>query len=304
MNEIAGYAHELYAASFAEFGTARPLTASGAWLLERTIPASTKRDAMGCYPLFTASRWDRLGDDLAGLANELVSFTAVCDPFTAPGPEELSQTFTLVRPYKQHFVVDLRNLMPSRHHRRCARSALRRVRVEEADRPAEFLDEWCRLYGALVSRHGLTGLHAFSRRAFETQLSVPGLRMFRAVIDGETVAAHWWYVANGVAFSHLQASYDSGYSVGASYALFGTALERLRNVAERADLGGVAGAIAADNGLFRFKRGWSTDTVSVYLCGRILQPETYRHLAGSHGTDYFPVYRAGELARTPVRRIA
>ena len=59
-----GYAHPAYAHSLAEFGSPRPLPRSGGWLLERPIPGSPYRDAMGCYPLFAAQDWSRLYSDL------------------------------------------------------------------------------------------------------------------------------------------------------------------------------------------------------------------------------------------------
>ncbi len=252
---------------------------------------------MGPYPLLALPRWPALGEDLVSLAG-LVSVTAVCDPFGGYTASDLAATFDVVRPFKTHVIVNLRTLSPSRHHRRSAREALRRVHVEEVAEPASFVDEWCRLYAALVARLRIRGLHAFSARAFALQLAVPGVRVFRAVIDRTTVAAHVWYVAEGRAYSHLQAGTPDAYAAGASYALFAEAFERLRDVADRATIGGAAGgADEATDGLFQFKRGWSTETTTVPLVGRILDPVAYRRLAdAAPATGYFPSYRAGELA--------
>ena len=38
-------------------------------------------------------------------------------------------------------------------------------------------------------------VRAFSRAAFEKQLGVPGLVMFRALVNEEIVGLHLWYVA-------------------------------------------------------------------------------------------------------------
>ena len=167
--------------------------------------------------------------------------------------------------------------------------------------PASFVGEWSRLYAALVARLHIGGLHAFSARAFALQLTVPGVRVFRATIDRTTVAAHVWYVADGCAYSHLQAGTPDAYAAGASYALFGEAFERLRDAADRATIGGAAGAAdEATDGLFQFKRGWSTTTMTVPLVGRILDPVGYRRLARDRQTTgYFPAYRADELVGRP-----
>jgi hypothetical protein len=175
--------------------------------------------------------------------------------------------------------------------RRCAASA-----SKEVDRPGAMLDEWCGLYDVLVARHALTGMHAFSRAAFALQLSVPGIRVFRAVENGTTVAAQVWYVANRVAFMHLLASSERGYAIRASYGLVAEALQRLGAVADYADLGGSAGD-GEDDGLFRFKAGWSAARIPVHLCGAVLRPTLYRGLSGDRASDYFPAYRQGEWRR-------
>ena len=295
----AGYAHPLYAASLAEFGRPRRLEASGGWLLERSIPGTDARDAIGCYPLFTVERWDRLADDLQSLAGDLVSATVVCDPFGAHTPELLHHAFDVVRPFKVHFVTDLRSpgFTASPHHRYYARRALRRIAIEKVSTPLAFLDEWCTLYDVIVRRYHLTGLRAFSRAAFATQLAVPGMSAFRAAVGGETVAGQLWYVDRRVAYSHLTAANPLGSTLRASYALWQVALEHLAGEADWADLGGGAGLDPApSDGLVAFKRGWATGTRLVYLCGRTLDPERYRTLSGLPGTAdgvYFPAYRAG-----------
>jgi len=62
------------------------------------------------------------------------------------------------------------------------------------------------------------------------------------------------------------------------------------------NLGGGAGLIeSADDGLARFKRGWSNDRRTAYLCGRILDRRKYRELASRkapNGSSFFPAYRA------------
>ena len=182
------------------------------------------------------------------------------------------------------------------------------------EQPSELLDEWERLFANLVSRHAITGLRAFSRAAFEAQLRVPGLVMFKASIDGEVVGLDLWYVQGDVAYGHLVAFSDRGYDEGASYATKWTMLEYFagtcvsepqipgsdthKGVVRWVDLAGTAGDGDSDDGLAQFKAGWSTGTKPVYLCGRILQHDVYDGLTrrgGGGATPYFPAYRDGEL---------
>ena len=55
----------------------------------------------------------------------------------------------------------------------------------------------------------------------------------------------------------------------------------------------------AEDGLTRFKRGWTDATRPVFFCGRILDEDKYAALCAARGqgpTEYFPAYREGEFA--------
>lgn len=293
-----GYAHPLYTESLAEFGEPRHLPRSDGWLLERPIPNTPYRDAMGPYPLFACRNWSKLQYDLDEI-DDLVSLTIVTDPFGGYDETLLNQCFDTMLRFKEHFVSDLdqpANEIVSKHHRYYARKALEKVRVEECAEPVRFLDEWTELYEGLAKRHGLAGIKAFSRDAFAQQFRVPGLVALRALSDGETVGMHLWYVSGEVAYSHLAASSGRGYELMASYALHRFALERFAGRVRWLDLGAGAGRGEEPGGLDRFKRGWSTGTRTAYLCGRVFDREVYEALSPEGDTGYFPAYRTGELA--------
>lgn len=295
MRSSGGYAGPLYAGSLAEFGTPRPLRRSGGWILEREIPGTPHRDAMGPYPLFVCENWSALHEDLGEVGEDLVSLTIVTDPFGDYDEALLHKCFDAVRPFKEHFVTDLKAPTISKHHRYYARKALEKVDVEECGEPMRFLDEWTALYEGLASRHGIAGIKAFSRDAFALQLRVPGLVMLRAVSGKETVGLHLWYVSGGVAYSHLAASSERGYELMASYALHRFAIESIAGRVRWLDLGAGAGVVREASGLDRFKKGWSNGTRTAYLCGRIFDHEVYKELSQGSDIEYFPAYRAGEL---------
>jgi hypothetical protein len=109
-----------------------------------------------------------------------------------------------------------------------ARRALKQMRVRLVDDPKTCLDEWVRLYQILINRHHLQGIKAFSKTAFTGQFEVPGLVAFQASQNGKTVGMHLWYIQSGVAYSHLGASDQEGYSLGAAYALHWSAITEFK----------------------------------------------------------------------------
>ena len=302
MARRAGYASPAYAESLSEFGVPRRLSGSGGSVLERAVPGSSHRDAMGPYPLFACDDWGALREDLAALRNELVAITLVADPFGAHDPDELRRSFDRVTAFKEHFVVDLTTPAAARthaHHRRNAVRAAREVTVDRCAEPPLVLDECCSLYANLVRRHSIRGIAAFSRTAFAKQLGVPGVAVFRATRESETVGMTIWFVDYDLAYYHLGAYSDTGYRVGASFALFSHALEHFAATGVRwVDLGARAGIRAStEDGLTRFKQGWATATRTAYLCASVLDHSLYAELAATvpGQTDYFPAYRAGEF---------
>jgi hypothetical protein len=300
---VTGYLHPAYAESLAEFGVPYELPRSRGWILKRQIPLTADQDAIGCYPLFTCQDWSQLHVDLDNLNVEVVSLALVASPFGNYDPAYLESCFPDVFvPFKEHFVVDLslpRETFVHAHHRRNARKALREFHIETCTDPVDFLDDWMLLYGALVKRHAITGIAAFSKDSFRKQLRVPGITAFRAIRGGITAGMLLWYVQGEVAYYHLGAYSDDGYELGASFALFDYAIKFF---AERElkwlSLGGGAGIQSQEPGLNRFKQGWSTGTRTAYFCGRVFDRAKYQEVVKTlnlPATKYFPAYRAGEF---------
>lgn len=304
--------HPRYAASLAEFGTPYQLPRCGGWILNRRIAGNRRHDAMGCYPLFACLDWQQLHADLEDLSgggggdnDSLVSIALVTDPFGDYTTDCLRQSFKdVVIPFKEHFILDLTrhpDCFVSPHHRYYARKALRDVAVERCDDPPQFIDDWMMLYSALVEKHEIRGIPAFSRRSFIEQLKVPGMVIFRALCQQSTIGMTLWYVQGGDVYSHLSAYSDQGYKQRASYALFWTAIQYFAvEGLRRLNLGAGAGlAAGAGDGLTKFKGGWASGTQTAYFCGRIFDRDGYaeivREKGMGSGVSYFPAYRAGEF---------
>jgi len=299
-----GYGHPGYAASLAEFGSVTKLSACGGWILKRRIAGFSRYDAMGCYPLFVCEDWNCLKDDCNSLQGEIVSLALVTDPFGNYDEKMLRGSFPdKLIPFKEHFVIDMDRPLyswVSEHHRRYALKALKTVNVERCENPSQDLDGWMRLYQHLVERHGIKGIAVFSRNSFSQQMRVPGMVAFRARVGEKLAGMLLWFVQGDVAYYHLGAYDPLGYKHHASFALFWVALEYFAGIGLRwINLGANPGmSDNQQNGLARFKQGWSTGTRTAYLCGRICNPVHYRELAAARrlaGTGYFPAYRAGEI---------
>jgi hypothetical protein len=302
---MTGYLSREYAESLGEWGSPLELPRCGGWLLAREIEPGL-RDAMGLYPRFCCRNWQHLRDDLQALADmtpPLISVALVTDPFAEVDETLLNACFPdRLVPFKTHFVVDLDQPTSdfiTSHHRYYTRVSLRTVRVEQIEQPATFLDEWDALYTHLAQRHQLSGIKRFSRAAFTQQLLAPGMIAFRAVDDSGTVGGQLWYVDGNRAYNHLAAFTPAGYKTNASYAIYDYSLSFFAGRVRWLDLGAGAGLDSSgDDGLSRFKRGWSNATRQVYFCGRVLNRTRYDELTANRGvgaTNYFPAYRSGEF---------
>ena len=273
--------------------------------MERQIPGTPYRDAMGCYPLFTCKDWSKLAEDVQELEGDLVSLALVTDPFGEFNPTSLEGIFKdRVIPFKEHFIVDLNQSITDfvcAHHRRNVKKAQEKITVEVCEEPMDWIDKWVELYSNLIVRHNIKGLTGFSVSTFIRQFQVPGIVVFRADYMGKPVGLLIWYTQNNIGYYHLSAIDDLGYASGASFALFWYSIEYFSGSLRWLDLGAGQGVIVmgdGKDGLSRFKRGWSTGTRTVYFCGRILNKVRYEEIIQVKGiadSNYFPSYRAGEF---------
>lgn len=294
-----GYRSENYAKSLSEYGKPKFLPHSKGWILERTIPGTDCTDAIGCYPLFSCETWSKLHLDLLELQNQLISITMVPDPFGQYDESYLKQCFPdLMMPFKNHFIMDMQkpiNEIVSRHHRKYARKALQNIQTEVCETPFEFLDDWINLHQHLIQKHQVKGIRAFSRRAFEQQLSLPSMVVLTAKYNDEIVGAQLWIIENKVAYGHVLAFSPTGYKLGAAYGLYWFALNYFKNKVDWCDIGGLAGMQNNENtSLGQFKQGWSTGFKTSYLCGRIFNRIKYDELVAynQQKEGFFPAYRS------------
>lgn len=301
-----GYRHHLYAASLGEYGEPIFLQHSEGQLIKRSVPNSDFFDATGIYPFLVCTDWSNLREDLDELASEdIVSLVSVIDPFAGCSKEFLTECFhDRAFAFKEHYVADMSleiNEIVTSNHRYFARRALnkRGVEVELVQDPLDTLDDWVDLYSVLIERYNITDMRAFSRKAFEHQLSIPQAVVFRGWAQGKVVGVHMWFIDGEIGYHHLVASSELGYDLGASYAMYMKSIEYMKERVAWIGLGARAGSSdSEESGLDKFKKGWSTETRTAYLCGRIYDTERYEWLnqqAGTANSSYFPAYRQGEF---------
>lgn len=300
---MTGYLHADYAASLSEFGMPIQLAESGGWILKRSVPGQDSFDGMGPYPLFCCRSWDLLWKDLDQLQTDLISLSIVADPLKSLPQKNLESIFPdLVKPFKTHYIVNTENKLTdfiSSHHKRYSKKSFNHTTIQKCEQPIDYLEDWINLYQELIDLHGISGIRKFSRKTFERQMTIPGLSVFRAVADSDTVAMSLWFEQVDCAYFHLSASNKLGYEYWASFGMFWEALNYFQKRVHWIDLGGGAGLVDGDlDGLARFKQGWSNETRTAYLCGKIFDHERYNELAitlGKKESSYFPKYREGEF---------
>jgi hypothetical protein len=95
--------------------------------------------------------------------------------------------------------------------------------------------------------------------------------------------------------SHLAASSEEGYALGAGYAVNDGSIDILTGESLLNFGGTVGSGDDAGAGLSQFKRGFANATAPSYLCGSVLDRDAYASLTRQAGAenaiDYFPAYR-------------
>ena len=291
------YATPAYAKTLAHVGRALYVPAWGTCVIARDWHGRAE-DAVGPYPISCLASDSDLEMGLEDIRKAgFVSVTLVVDGLLGPPISRLRNTFTVARPFKTHYLVDeaIGAYQPSKHHRHELRRAAQRG-VEVRIVPLlDILDAWIGLYDGLVSRHRIAGVQRFPRESFEALANCEGLSAIAAFIGEELVSCHLWFQYKEFAWSHLAATNALGYASGAAYAVYDHSIRNFSG--HLINLGGGAGiGDAADDGLARFKAGFSNRTHSAYLLGSVLDPATYQALCierrGVDAGDYFPAYRA------------
>jgi hypothetical protein len=293
------YATKAYAGSLAHWGKAFDVPEWGTHVIIRTISGDAA-DAFGTYPIAILHQANDLQAGLERLRQAgLVAVTLVLDDFHRPTLDDLNRYFDMVRPFKTHSIHRTGSPFTyNKHHRYEVARARKKVTVRSFDL-REHLDEWMRLYATLISRHTLSGVHDFSKAHYAVLAEMAGVTAVGAWLEDKLVSAHLWVSDGTHVHSHLAASSEAGYKVGAAYAVYDESI-KIFSDATLINLGGGAGTgNDSVDGLARFKQGFANDEASAYISGTILNKARYEALSQAHGAtnnaDFFPAYRAPRI---------
>lgn len=290
------YSTREYATSLAFLGSPFMIRSLACWGLRRPIDGSDHCDASGVYPFSPLTQQADIGALRSELAEHgLVSFVLVTDAL-ASGTDWIHEAFDVVRPYKTHHVIDFSAGTPrfSKQRRWNIRRAHEKCETRLINL-ADHMDAWCGLYRNLVERHGMRPEQVFQRSSFEAVAGMDDVIAIGAFANGRLASAHIWIRCQDNIYSHLGASSDEGYRIGASYAVYDHSIAHFADCSLM-DLGGVADTGEASQGLDRFKRGFANGTRQKYLCGIVAKEDIYRQLSkgavpSKAGEAYFPLYR-------------
>jgi len=295
--EVHPYATLAYARTLSHVGRPVEVPAWHTHVLVRSLNDRVS-DAAGPYPITCFAEHCDLHAGLESLKNMgLVSVTAVVDELAGPPIGSFQDAFSLVRPYKTHYLVDATDgaYRPSDHHRRELRRAARLgVEVREVSLSG-ILDGWVTLYDDLIARHRIGGVQRFSHASFDELTRCSGVATMAAFIGDELVSCHIWMRDEDVVWSHLAASSARGYSTGAAYAVYDHSIRSFSGC--MVSLGGAAGTgDPGGDGLARFKAGFANRTGKSFLIGSVLDAAEYQRLSeltcGDRDSSFFPIYRA------------
>jgi hypothetical protein len=296
------YGTQAYAETLRHVGTPLDVPEWGSNVIVRTID-SRRADAMGTYPLCCLDEAADVGAGLERLrGHSLLTATLVVDGLSGPRPEDIAPHFDLHRAYKTHYLVDpsIGPYRPTRHHAQEIRRAARRDLDVRFVPFVDILGPWCTLYAHLVERRAVGALQQFPAEAFHALCRCDGLHAVAAFLQEELVCCHLWIEHGNTVWSHLAASSPEGYDTGAAYLVYDVALRRFAG--RLVSLGGSAGQVdVADDGLARFKSGFSNTTGTSYLLGTVLDRLEYAAVCSDSANvgSYFPAYRGKPLQEAP-----
>ena len=297
--EPQGYGSQLYAKSFSEFGIVDATPLAGLQLIRRPLPGG-HFDLTGVYPFSSCRDWSMLPRDLDFMrATGAVSIVFASDPLADLEVGELLSSWPIHRASKSHFVIDMTQDwrgQSSKNTRWSARRGRELHTFEIVDASAQHSGCFWSLYRQSIAHHQMCGVQRLSAPIIAAQLEVPGALIAFARHRNELCGALISYQQGDNAYLHLMGLSAQAHSLHTSNGLIDATLEELEARGSRfASLGGGRGSgNDPEDGLFRFKRRWTTVRRTCWLCGVVLDRDAYRSLVTTTGLSqqpFFPSYR-------------
>lgn len=301
-----GYSSSIYAKSYENVGLLKRLNigyCSGI-VLERSIPHTSYKDICNLYPVHMTTGTDFILDNhhkdkFLQLKDEgIVSICLVSDPMD--NIEKHIKYEDLIgfniTPFKDHYVINLQEelKLSSNHKRNIKKANNSGIEIRNVIVTNKNIDYYSytfnNLYSVLVERHDITGLPNFNNTQLSNQLRVPGTVLFEAY-NLCPVGYMLFYVDGDVVRYHLGCYNEKGYDQCASFLLMYEAIKYFKQLGLKyLVLGGSSGS-GEEDGLDRFKKGWTSHTKKNYLVTKIINTKIYFSLSEGQESNYFPLYR-------------
>ena len=295
-----GLASAAFGESYRAFGEILHLPRTGLQLIKRPIREQAY-DLTGVYPYALCVDWSGLNQDIDELRDRnAASVVFVADPFQADAVQKLTQNWSLSRHFKTHYVVDLtQDWRQGRRKevRRTTRRALELYETGIATDPISFAPTLWDFYQTTIRRKRVTGIQRLSLDTIEQQLAVPGAVLITAHDAVGLAGATLFFDHGATVTAHLMFLSERAVHNKATYALIFAGLEECeKRGCCFVNLGGATGTKDdLSDGVARFKKRWTENTRSAWICGSVLNATLYQQLereSRCQSASYFPSYRA------------
>lgn len=291
---LKGYLSTQYTNIYSHLGEIVPLEHSEGSLLLRKIN-DQDCDLSNIYPFLTYNKGIP-AYDLQNAIHEYnpVTVTIVTDPLK-PLVSSLP-----AEDYKEHAVVELDKY----NFNNLSDNVKRNIKTAKSDLEINMriLDPLHhplhKMYQNLVKRHNITSeLTNYTLEQMEGILDVPGAVSFTAKEDPKgdrnwipkIVNRSVFYIQGDDAYYVLGCQSDEGYSLKSNFLLMHEAIETFKKLGLNRLL--LGSAPEGNEGLKRFKKGFSTQMVTNQIIKLVCNEEKYASMVDGRNNDNFPAYR-------------
>lgn len=292
-----GYSSKEYAEVYSKHGE----IFSELGIIRRPIEDTDYHDEVSVYPFYPEYR------DVfyyGTSSKKCISGTYISDPLAKDHFLYKSDGYEV---YKTHYIVDLQsydfNKLPENHKRNIKKND-KNVREghstylipEVVAKVDPIAADMSYVYQDLVKRHNITGYTNYDLAQFKQLIKVPGTVVFRTTKHltdfhlPSRASYALFYIDKDNVYYHMGFGLEESYKLNANFILMHSAIEFFKRLGlNKLLLGSVPDG--GNDGLRRFKEGFSNESRENYILKHIYNEEVYDRLSKDKSTNMFPAYR-------------
>lgn len=295
-----------YANCFKESGDVYRLPQTDSYLIQKPYKDGFS-DLCSVYPFYDPPKKhqfyhiDLIADINSITDPNILSVTIVTNPLMKWAEMPVGKDnwcWSYCKEFKTHYYIDYREKLdlPSNHKRNIKKSLNSLdIKIDMISSNEKKAQSFIGFYKNLVKRHDIVGFADFPDSYFLSLFNVPGIMLLEAYPKGSREpCGQITYLLDGeYAYYHLAAYNEEGYANNASFGMMHSAIEYFRSLGvNKLLLGGSAGMIEDENdGLARFKKGFSNKSIKNHILGKVLNESKYNEFSKGINKEYFPLYR-------------